>query len=200
MSLSLGIICVIKRRPTFSLPLDYRNLTALEEKCQQPRNFFLFWQLKSNLVQLEYYKEMWGKRPGFLATLSESESCSVMSDSLRHHGLYSPWNSPGQNTGIGSCSLLQGIFPTQGLNPGLPHCRRVLYQLSYQGSPQRLWEIDHVQSLMKHKTCDKPKPFLETQTKVLSSSGLRAVIPGWFWSLVLCSCSDWDSSFLWNQY
>ena len=41
-----------------------------------------------------------------------------------------------------------------------------------------LREIDHVQSLMKHKTCDKPKPFLETQTKVLSSSGLRAVIPG----------------------
>ena len=38
-----------------------------------------------------------------------------MSDSLRHHGLYSPWNSPGQNTGVGSLSLHQGIFPTQGL-------------------------------------------------------------------------------------
>ena len=50
------------------------------------------------------------------------------------HGLYSPWNSPSQNT-VGSLSLLQGIFPTQGLNPGLPHCRRILYQLSYQGSP-----------------------------------------------------------------
>ena len=44
-----------------------------------------------------------------------------MSDSLQHHGLYSPWHSPGQNTGAGSCSLLQEIFPTQGLNPGLPH-------------------------------------------------------------------------------
>ena len=63
------------------------------------------------------------------------ESCSVMSDSLRHHGLYSPCNSPGQNTGVGSLSLLQGIFPAQGLNPGLPHCRRILYQLSHQGSP-----------------------------------------------------------------
>ena len=41
-----------------------------------------------------------------------------MSDSLQTHGLYSPWNSPGQNTGVGSLSLLQGIFPTQGLNPG----------------------------------------------------------------------------------
>ena len=40
------------------------------------------------------------------------ESSSVVSDSLRPHGLYSPWNSPGQNTGVGSLSLLQGIFPT----------------------------------------------------------------------------------------
>ena len=42
----------------------------------------------------------------------ESESRSVVSDSLQPHGLYSPWNSPGQNTGVGSLSLLQGIFPT----------------------------------------------------------------------------------------
>ena len=48
---------------------------------------------------------------------SDSESHSVMSDSLRPHGLYSPWNSLGQNTGMGSLSLLQRIFPTQGLNP-----------------------------------------------------------------------------------
>ena len=66
---------------------------------------------------------------------SESERSSVVSDSLRPHGLYSPWNSPGQNTGVGSLSLLQGIFPTQGLNPGLPHSRWILYQLSYEGSP-----------------------------------------------------------------
>ena len=63
-----------------------------------------------------------------------SESCSVMSDSLRRHGLYSPWDS-GQNTGVGSLSLLQGIFPTQGSNPGLSHCRWILYQLSHKGSP-----------------------------------------------------------------
>ena len=63
------------------------------------------------------------------------ESCSVMSDSLWPHGLYSPWNSPGQSTRVGSYSLLQGIFPTQGLNPSLPHCRWILYQPSHQGSP-----------------------------------------------------------------
>ena len=54
---------------------------------------------------------------------------------LRPHGLYSPWNSSGQNTGVGSLSLLQGIFPTQGSNPGLPHHGWILYQLSHQGSP-----------------------------------------------------------------
>ena len=68
----------------------------------------------------------------------ESESCSVVSDSLRPYGLYSPWNSPGQNTGVGSLSLLQRIFPTQGSNPGLPHCGRILYQLSHKGSPRTL--------------------------------------------------------------
>ena len=72
----------------------------------------------------------------FLLILSSwwSESHSVLSDSLQPHGLYSPWTSPGQNTGVGSLSLLQGIFPTQGSIPGLPHCRWILYQLSYKGS------------------------------------------------------------------
>ena len=59
---------------------------------------------------------------------SESECCSVMSNSLQPHGLYSPWNSPGQNTGVGSLSFLQGIFPTQGSNPVPQHCRQILYQ------------------------------------------------------------------------
>ena len=64
-----------------------------------------------------------------------SESCSVMPNSLGPHGLYSPWNSPGQNIGVGSLSLLQGIFPTQGSNPGFPHCRQTFYQLSQKRSP-----------------------------------------------------------------
>ena len=70
--------------------------------------------------------------------LVNSGSLSVVSDSLQFHGLYSPWNSPGPNTGVGSLSLLQGIFPTQESNPGLPHCRRILYQLSHKGSPRIL--------------------------------------------------------------
>ena len=59
---------------------------------------------------------------------------SVMSNSLRPHGLYSPWNSPGQNNGLGGLSLLQGIFPTQESNRRLLHCRWILHQLRYQGS------------------------------------------------------------------
>ena len=72
--------------------------------------------------------------------LVKCASRSVVSDSLRPHGLgltrlLCPWDSPGQNTGVGGHSLLQGIFLTQGLNPGLLHCQRILYRLSHQGSP-----------------------------------------------------------------
>ena len=86
-----------------------------------------------------------------------------MSDFLKPHGLSSARNSPGQNTGVGSLSLLQGIFPTQGSNPGLPHCRRILYQLSHKERvvlytvvfnmpyynvywPPQKWNIDHLNS------------------------------------------------------
>ena len=76
----------------------------------------------------------------FLGTFKNMccESGSVLSDSSGPRGLYSPWNSPGQNTGVGSLSLLQGIFPTQGSNPGLLHCRLILYQMSHKESPRIL--------------------------------------------------------------
>ena len=67
-----------------------------------------------------------------------SESRPVMSYSSWHHRPYSPWSSPGQNTGVGSLPFLQGIFPTQGSNPGLPHCRQIFYQLTQKGSPRIL--------------------------------------------------------------
>ena len=62
-----------------------------------------------------------------------SESHSIMSNTLRPHGLYSLWNSLGQNIGVHSLFFTQGIFPTQGYNPGLLHCRWILYQLSHKG-------------------------------------------------------------------
>ena len=76
-----------------------------------------------------------------------------MSDSWWPHGLHSPRNSPGQNTGMGSLSLLQGIFPTQGLNPGLPHCRRMLDHLSHKGSPSILeWVAYPLSSQLRNRT------------------------------------------------
>ena len=74
---------------------------------------------------------------------AKSESRSVMPDSLRPHGLYSSWNSPGQNTGMCNISLFQEIFPTQGLNPGLSHCGQILYQLSHQGSSGIVEEVTY---------------------------------------------------------
>ena len=63
-----------------------------------------------------------------------TQSCRILCDPMR--ALYSPWNSPGQSTGVSGLFLHQGIFPTQGSNPGLPHFRQFLYQLSHKGSPR----------------------------------------------------------------
>ena len=68
---------------------------------------------------------------------SESERRSDVSDFVTPWTVYSPWNSPGQNTGVGSLSLLQGIFPSQESNRGLRTCRQILYQLNYQGNHKK---------------------------------------------------------------
>ena len=88
------------------------------------------WKLDENRLMFCSDTELsWTVSHGYMEkNLSrlQSESHSVASDSLRPHGLHGPWNSPGQNTGVGSLSLLQGIFPTQGLNLGLLHCGWIL--------------------------------------------------------------------------
>ena len=66
-----------------------------------------------------------------------AQSCLTLCDPID-----CPWNSPGQNTGVDSLSLLRGIFPIQGSNPGLLHCRQILYQLSHQERPvDTQWEF-----------------------------------------------------------
>ena len=79
-------------------------------------------------ILISVVKQMWSGK-GKIA-----QSCLTVCDPMD----YSPQNSPGQNTGVGSLSLLQGLFPTQGSNPGLPHWRRTLYQLTHKGSPRIL--------------------------------------------------------------
>ena len=73
-------------------------------------------------IALAYFKKV---------KVPQSYSYSTLCDPMD----FSPWNSSGQNSGAGSLSLLQGIFPTQGSNPGLLHCRQILYQLRAKGSP-----------------------------------------------------------------
>ena len=83
-----------------------------------------------------------------------SESHSVVSSSLWLHEPYSSWNFPSQNTGAGSLSLLQEIFPTQGLKLDLLHCRCILYLLSHKGSP---WEVSQI---IKNQGHLPPSPIL----------------------------------------
>ena len=81
---------------------------------------------------------------------TEHESRSVVPDSLWPHGLYNPWNSPGQNTEVGSLLLLQGIFPTQGLNPGLPNCRRITNWAIREAPPMTGTGLKNVLVLGRH--------------------------------------------------
>ena len=81
-------------------------------------------------------------------------------------------DSPGKNTGVGCDALLQGIFPTQGLNPGLLHSRQILYHLSHQGSPRILkWEPIPSPG-------DLPDPGIEQQAPALWADSLPAKLPG----------------------
>ena len=94
----------------------------------------------SNSIWVSEWKSL--SRVRLFATLYALES-TIHATIVYLCRLYGPWNSPGQNTGVGGLSLLQGIFPTQGSNPGLSHCRRILYQLNYRGSPNSIWLIQH---------------------------------------------------------
>ena len=102
----------------------------------------------------------------------KSESHSVMSNSLQLHGLYSPQNSPGQNTGVGSLSLLQGIFPTQESDSGVPHCRQILYQLNQQGNPRILEWVAYPFSRRSSR------PRNQTEFPALQVDSLPAELPG----------------------
>ena len=92
--------------------------------------------------------------------------------SLWPHGLYSPWNSLGQSTRVGSLSLLQGIFPMQGLSQDLPHCRWILYQLNHQGSPRVLEWVAY--------------PFSTGSSRLRNWTGVSSIAGGFFanWAIM----------------
>ena len=107
--------------------------------CYRTRKHFLFVSSLTWLLTHLYslFQKVVVIHPSY-PEVKWSESCSVVTYSLQFHGLHSPWNSPGQNYGVGNLSLPQRIFPTQGSNPGHPHCGQILYQLSHKGSPRLL--------------------------------------------------------------
>ena len=114
------------------------------------------------------------------------ESRSVVSHSLWLHGLCSPWNSSGQNTGVGSFSLLWEIFPTHGSNPGLPHCRWILYQLNHKGSPRILeWVVYSFSSgSSRHKS--------QTRVSCTAADSLPTELSGMPLSHLIASYIYWD--------
>ena len=130
--------------PTLCDPMDYTVHGILQARILEwvaipfSRGFSRPWDRTCvSFIAARFFSTEPPGKPSVVSSRqkSESESSSVVSDSLWPRGLYSPWNPPGQNTGVGSISLLQGIFLTQGSNPGLPHCRQIPYQLSPQWSP-----------------------------------------------------------------
>ena len=108
---------------------------------------------------------------------------SVESNSLGPHGLsparlLCPWDSPGKNTGVGCHALFQEIFPTQGLNLGLPHCRQILYHLSHQGSTN----IHEVQTnTVRHHLYKIPRlvKLLESESTLVDARDQRVEALGW---------------------
>ena len=110
------------------------KILSLYESCiffkSIPRQFiFLNLMWKFFFYYDSYLLFLHRKDIKVLLVVKVAQSCPTLCDSM---------DSPGQNTGVGSLSLLQGIFPTQGSNPSLPHCRWILYQLSHKGSPRIL--------------------------------------------------------------
>ena len=97
-----------------------------------------------------------------------------MSDSLRLHGLHSPWNSPDQNTRVSSLFLLWRIFPTQEPNPGLLHCRQILYQLSYKRNPRILEWVAY--------------PFCSRSSQLRNQIGVSCIAGGFFTNWAIRKC------------
>ena len=102
----------------------------------------------------------------FCLILLDPMDCSLPGSSV--HG-----DSLGKNTGVGCHALLQGIFPTQGWNLGLPHCKQILYCLSHHGSP-RILQLGSL-SLFQGNL---PDPEIEPGSPALQAESLPAELPG----------------------
>ena len=128
----------------------------------QNKKHFLLYFLKSEMIVLLSQTLNEIAITHQVAYHSSSVSCSVVSNSLRPHGLQPtwllcPWNSPGENTGVGCHFLLWAIFRTQGSNLGLLHFRQILYHLSHQGSPWRAILMGKKKYVLKWTHCRRAR-------------------------------------------
>ena len=115
---------------------------------------------------------------------SVTQSCPTLCDPMMDYSLPGSsvhGDSPGKNTGVGCHALLQGIFPTQGSNPGLPYCRRILYCLSHQGSPYLLTYL--ILNVFSSPDLDSPRDFtateVQSETALLTWRPPRASVTGY---------------------
>ena len=124
----------------FKLSVSFEKQRGVWLTSQMKEPTKLWFLALASSISIHYYMALVR-----LLKLTEVESESeVVSDSLQPHGLWPtrvlhPWDSPGKSTGVCCHFFLQEIFPTQGSNPGLPHCRQTLYHLSHQGSDHEHW-------------------------------------------------------------
>ena len=128
---------ILKPRESYTLKCEFYDIwivfqffKRLQRWCLQSSFFFFdyFFKLRYNFFLIDLQSSL------LICLMKWKWKALNHSDSLGPHTLHSPWNSPGQSTRVGSLSLLQGIVPTQVLNPGLPYCRQILYQLSLYAS------------------------------------------------------------------
>ena len=137
--LSLCFICAsFQNMSTIVSPIPV-NLITSDFDISPLNRWGLYLYLLNTAVLWPWQKGCYGTSKARAWKWKWKWSRSVVSDSLRPHGLQPtrllhPWDSPGKSTGVGCHFLLQGIFPTQGSNPGLLHCRQTLYHLSHQGN------------------------------------------------------------------
>ena len=142
---------------TPALPVTLQHTTV---KAKVPRHSFRKPQLQESgsINPIHSQLALWHGHQW--KSLSHVRLCNPMD--------YSPWNSPGQNTRVGSHFLLQGIFPTQALNPGLLHCRLTLYKLSHKGSPRIL------QGIAYPSPAHFPNPGITSGSPTLQADSLPA--------------------------
>ena len=122
-------------RPLFFLPPVPPSIRVFSNESTLRMRWPKYWSFSFSIIPFKEHPGLISFRMDWLDLLAVQGTLRslhlVACNSLQHHGL----NCWVQDTGVGSLSLPQGIFPTQGSSPGLPHCREILYQLSHQGSP-----------------------------------------------------------------